>query len=272
VRGRDGHEEGQVGPIPDRIDLAPETAITAVDDRPPLTEHQHRTIARWVYGGAGIGIVLGYVMTGLFVAVLGWSVLTFLIVWNLSTFPCICALIGLNICPALPRDRAWRWKPPGRPRIHTQTLMILIAYVALLCGMGVSAGRLGTARQYHSKSIGYASLATAYRKTWQTFETGASQNLRAAALLRSGKIPETLHPSQKEYLRSLDGAATPEDRKSRYESIAETGEWSGKWDERNAVVYRRLTEYYEALAAKYDRASRRPLRPVAPDPPMPPTQ
>ena len=42
--------------------------------------------------------------------------------------------------------------------------------------------------------------------------------------------------------------------------------------EQNVVVYRRLVEYNEKLAVKYDRARRKPWLPVEPDFPMPPTQ
>ena len=98
------------------------------------------------------------------------------------------------------------------------------------------------------------------------------RRLENAARLRGGKIPESLLPAQRDFLRSLDLTATPEYRKERYELIAKGEERVGKLEERNAVVFKGLTEYHDQLAAKYYAASRRPWLPVEPDPPMPPTQ
>ena len=42
------------------------------------------------------------------------------------------------------------------------------------------------------------------------------------------------------------------------------------FQERNAIVYQGLADYHGQLAAKYEKARRRPWLPVEPDPPMPP--
>jgi hypothetical protein len=60
------------------------------------------------------------------------------------------------------------------------------------------------------------------------------------------KIPDSLFPDRKDFLRSLD--LDP------------------------VVVLRGLVEHHEQLAAKFGRARWRPWPAVEPDPPWPPTQ
>lgn len=245
----------------------PVAVVTSVVHSPDETEWRSRIRARWVYGGFGIGLVLGFVVTAVHVALSGWRILPFQLVLNLIWCPYLCALIGYNRCP-VPRDGSGK-----RLRLHTRFLMVLIAYVALLFGMGVTTGRLGTtALRYYNKYSSSESMAKVFREQARKSELEARQKLGSAAQLRSGKIPESLLQIQKDFLRSLDRTATPEYRKLRYGMIADGEERVGKLQERNAMVYRGLTEYHEELAAKYDRAQRRPWLPVAPDPPMPPTQ
>jgi len=232
-------------------------------------ERYHQIRSRWILGGIGIGIVAGFVITALNVAWSGWHILPENLIWNLIWAPYLGAAMANGLCPA-PRFQVWSLK---HLRFRTRTLMILIAYLALLFGLGVLTGRIGSvSRVYHQKFVNSQYLAYVYRDVFQKLATDSKQRLESAAVLRTDKVSETLTQEQKDFLRSLDQKATPEYRKYRYGLIEESEESQGRMQEHNAVVVRGLAEYYEALAAKYDRARWRPWLPVEPDPPMPPTQ
>jgi hypothetical protein len=148
-------------------------------------------------------------------------------------------------------------------------LMILIAYVALLFGMGVSTAPIGeAARNYEQKYRFSLDMIRVFREAAAKSSAEARQKLAAAAELRSGRIPDDLAPPQKALLRSIDPKATPELRKERYERIATAEEYGAKGPELSAAWFRKMVVYYEGLAAKYDRARRRPWLLVEPDPPL----
>jgi hypothetical protein len=260
--------------ILDSVEMPVETDAvglpTAVVDVPnEAKEVRKRT--RWAYFGFGLGIVVGFVVTAVHVVIVGYHILPALLVWNLIWAP----YLGLILGTKLGRKRRagpWKWR---RPQLRTQTLMVVVAYVALLFGMGVSTQRLGnSARLYYQKYVTADSMAHLFREQGKKSEAEASQKRDAVDQLRAGKNPDSLHPIQKDFLRSLelDPKVTPEYRKYRRGLITDGEERTGTMQERNAVVYRGLVEYNEQLAAKYNRARWRPWLPVEPDPPMPPTQ
>jgi hypothetical protein len=230
-----------------------------------------RSQSRWAYGGFGLGIVLGFVVTAVQVAWSGYHLLPFWIVWNLIWVP----YMGLILGNGLGRPRGavrWKWK---RPQLRTRTLMVVVAYVALLFGMGASTSRLGnSARQSHQKFVTADSMAKIFQIQGVKSEAEARLWRKAVEQLRAGKIPDSLHPDQVHFLRSLDldPKVTPEFREYRRGLIMDYEEQKLTMQERNAVVFRGLVEYNRQLAAKYDRARWRPWLPVEPDPPMPPTR
>jgi hypothetical protein len=261
-----GAGTGEAAPPP-RIPVVPAGRDEEVA---PEEEERHRRLrARWVGGGFVIGVAVALILGAVQVALAGWHVVPYMLIWHLVWCPYLGAVIGYNRCPA-PRVRLWSWRSL---RVRTRTLMYAIAYVALLCGVGTTLGPLGTrARQYHAKSVSSASLAKIFREQVQKSAADSRFRLGNAAALREGKIPEGLLPIQKDFLRSLDQTATPDYRKYRYGLIMEGEERLGKMQERNVVVFEGLADYHEQLSEKYDRAQWRPWRPVAPDPPPPPNQ
>ena len=99
----------------------------------------------------------------------------------------------------------------------------------------------------------------------------APMRLRNAEYLRRGEIPDDIVQSQKDFLKSLDTdkKITPDYRKYRYELIADGEERLGHIAENNVKELTALVDYYWKLAAKYEKAQKKPWLPVAPDPPKP---
>jgi hypothetical protein len=228
---------------------------------------QRRQIrARWFGAGFAIGIGIAFAMTAVQLAWNGWHILPFQLVSNLIWIPFVSALISYSRCP-VPRARARSWR---HLRLRTRTLMFVIAYIALLFGMGVSTAPLGAAaRRYHQKYVTSLWMVATFRDQARKSGVEARQRQENLATLRLGKIPEGLLQSQKDFLRSLDQTATPEYRAYRYGLIADGEEFHGTRQARNEVGIQGLSAYFERLAAKYDRARWRPWIPVADDPPIP---
>ena len=228
----------------------------------------NRRRARWMWWGFGIGLIVGFVATAIHVAISGYHILPFQFVSNLVLFPCVYSIIGLN------RYRAryvgtWRWKCP---QIRIGTLMGIIAYVALLFGMGVSSNRLGsTARQYYQKYVTAKSMAQVFGDQGRKSEAEVEKRRRNVEQFREGQIPDGLLPMQKDFLRSLDQdpKAAPEYRKYRRGPIRDGEQLQLTLQESNVIVFRKLADYHGKLAAKYDEARWRPWLPVEPDPPPP---
>lgn len=227
-----------------------------------------RTRARWGYGGFAVGVVLALAYTAWFVARWDYGILQPMIVWNLIWAPCVCSRIGLGLSRTRrPGPRSWRL-----PRLRTRTLMLAIAYVAFLFGVGDWAGKIGgPARQYHQKWAAADSSATSSRNLERFWADHARQRRANVEALRAGKIPEGLFATQRDFLRSLeaDPKRTPKERKFHRDLITDLEERLRISEEQSADLNRRLAEYHDGLAAKYDRARWRPWLPVEPDPPAP---
>jgi hypothetical protein len=211
------------------------------------------------------------VVTAVHVKLVGYQILPDEFVLNLIWMPFLGLILGATLSGGR-QARPWKWK---RVQLRTQTLMIVVAYVALLFGTGISTQRLGNlARQYYQKSVTADFMAKTFRVQGKKSEAEARQKRQAVELLHAGKIPESLFPIQKDFLRSLDTdpKVSPEYRKYRRDLITEGEERAGTMQERNVVVFRGPVEYNEQLSAKYDLARWRPWLPVEPDLPMPPTQ
>jgi hypothetical protein len=232
-------------------------------------EAHRRVRARWAHGGFGFGILAGNVHGLIAFAFLGWRAFPASVVVGLVYWPLFLALLAYSRAP-VPRDGKSPWR---RLRFGTRTLMLLVAYIALLCALAVLTAPIGHNGQvYHAKSASSEAMVELFGEIATKAETGGPTRLRSAEELRAGRIPPGITQAQKNFLRSLNTTATPEYRKERYELIAAGEERLGRLDQHNAVIMRGLTEYHQQLAAKYRAAARRPWRPVEPDPPMPPTQ
>jgi hypothetical protein len=254
-------------------DPSPDGSVPGTAGPPDDVERGRRARGRWILGGFCAGIVLAYVVTAVRVAWQGWRILPYMLISDLIWAPIIGAQMGIGFGYWRHPDprkgrRFWR-----RPRFRMLTMMILIAYIALLFGMGVSTAPIGeAARNYEQRYLLSAGVMEVYRGAAAKYSAQVRQKLAAAAELRSGRIPDDLAPSQKAFLRSLDPRTTPELRKERYEQIATVEERGGKGLEPIVAHFRKFTAYHEALADKYDRARRRPWLPVEPDPPLTPAQ
>jgi hypothetical protein len=254
-----------VDTIDDRIEVSESSIVAPAPDN---VDERKRTRRR--YFGFVFGIVLGFMLTALQVKIQGYGILPGLLIWDLICFPCICLHMAHNL--GKPRGaRRWTWK---LPQLRTRTLMVLVAYVALLLGMWVSTERLGSqARDYYQRCMSARVLADTFRVQGHKAEEQASLKRKSVEVLRSGRVPDSLDPAQKEFLRSLDADSTltPKYREYRRGFITPIEELMRNIAERNAVVFRGLVDYNEKLAAKYERARWQPWLPVEPDPPMPPT-
>lgn len=212
--------------------------------------------------------MLALAITAAQVASRGFDVLQELLIWNLIWAPYLGAFLGLGLSRTRrPGPRTWR-----RPQLRTHTLMVVVAYVAFLFGMGAWAGKLSRpARQYHQKWATADSLSKTYRELGQKAEDDAALRRSNVGGLHAGKIPEGLLLGQRDFLRSLeeDSKVTPDHRKLRRDLITDGEEKSMIRQEQNADLFGRLAAYHDGLAAKYDRARWRPWLPVEPDPPVP---
>ena len=223
-----------------------------------------RTRARWAYGGFAAGLAVGGLVSAVQLAREGWGILPIKPVHHLLWAPYLGLVIGHNLCPA----RRPGWPSWRNVRLRTRTLMVWVAYVALLFGLGVSTQRIGaSARVYSGKFVTASQLAEVYRTQAEKSERDSKTRLSAAATLCDGGIPDSLTPGQKAFLRELDKSDDPEYRRVRRGLIAETEDSLGRQQERTAEVLRTLARHQQALADKYDRARRRPWLPVTPDPP-----
>ncbi len=212
---------------------------------------------------------MGFATTAVEVALSGFQVFSFLLVVNLLLFPIVWSWSGLRMS----RNKRTTPGPWKRPQLQIRTLMLVVAYVAFLFGLGLSAERLSdSARQYTQKSMTFDSVADSYRKIGRDSGVEARQMRGTVEQLRLGKIPDGLLPGVAEFLRSLDvdPKATPESRKYHRDLITEGIERTRTLYERNAIVWGDLAGYHRRLAAKYDKARWRPWLPVEPDPPSPP--
>jgi hypothetical protein len=230
-----------------------------------------RTGIRWFLGGFGLGIALDFIVTAAQVVTSEYTLrdVPQLLVWNLWWASYVGASSGLIGLIRSRHPGPWIWR---RPQFRTRTLMVVVAYLAFLFSAVVSSHRLSIgAMRYSQKAIASAGMAKVFRDFRLKPEADAKLKRENVAQLQAGKIPEGLHPGQVDFLRSLDldPKVTPEFRKYRRGLIQEGEEQAGVRQKQAMAFLRRLVDYHEQLATKYDRARWRPWLPVEPDPPMP---
>ena len=199
----------------------------------------------------------------------GWQGIGFVLPLNLLMFPFIGFVVGLKLRRAAGEPR-WSWR---HLRFNLRTLMMLIAYVALWLGLSMTAWRIGRAAfRYELRKSESAQLADGLKNVILPRLQGEVRvRLRNAEELREGNIAAELQPGQKAFLKSLDTdpKVKPEDRKYRYQVMADGEKSYGRDREKSAQDVTAKIDYYQKLAAKYDEARHKPWRPVEPDPPIP---
>jgi hypothetical protein len=240
-----------------------------VDERDEARRIRART--RWFLGGLAVGVALGFAVTAVQVASKDYVLLDAprLLVLNLISAPYLGVITGLF---GLIRTRRRGPRVWNLPQFRIRTLMVVVAYLALLFVGGISSHRLSMITlQYHLKANSSANLSNIYRELGLQSEADAKLRRENVAGLRAGEIPVGLMPTQLEFLRSLEGDAkvTPPYRQYRRDLITDGEEKHETRQEHNAAYLLRLGEYFENLAAKYDQARLRPWLPVEPDPPVP---
>jgi hypothetical protein len=242
---------------------APADPVTNCDSQDEDRRRKHIR-AGWVYGGIWIGIVAGFAVTASHVALAGFQILPVHLIFHLIWCSCLGGILGYNLCP-VPRADVLSWDDL---RFGTRALMVLVAYVGLLFGAGISSSRMaGPAHLYSGKYLLARQMAKAHRELARKAEAGAKQRLADAAELCAGRIPDRPIPGLEDFVRSLDQTVAADARKAVYDQFVKSEELAAQ---RLINLYRRRAEYFEALALKYDRARRRPWVPVAPDPTEPP--
>jgi hypothetical protein len=231
-------------------------------------EKRRRRRRRFVAAGFGIGLVIGVVSTLVDLAWRGWFILPEQLVLNLVLFPYFGTLLGFNLS-RVPGEPKWSWR---FFRFNMRTMMVVVAYVALLFGLGVESGRIGrSAKQYHQQYVNAKEMVNVFGGVLRKEQAQAPIRLRSAERLRNGEIPAEIMQGQKDFLKSLDTdpKVTPEYRKYRYGLIADGEELLGRQSETNIGGYTTLVDYFSKLAAKYKQAQQKPWLPVEPDPPRP---
>ena len=199
----------------------------------------------------------------------GYYHLTTSLICTLSIWaPFLGVVIGRALSRTRPEKRR-KWRPP-QLRVHT--LLVIVAYVALLFGVGVSTFRTGvTAMRYLQKSINSAEMARIYREQGRKCDTEAKLKRTNIADLRAGKVPVGLLLTQRKFLQSLedDPKVTPDHRAYRRGLITEGEERDRIRHEHNVVVLERVAEHFERLVTKYEWHRWHPWLPIEPDQPVP---
>jgi hypothetical protein len=204
----------------------------SVEPLPPdEAEACRRRTRRSIGIGFGVGIALALAGAALDFIWRGWPFLGWTLIFGLVAYPFMGMCLGYNLSlrPGDPKPTV------GNLQFRTQGLMILVAYVALLFGLGTQATRYGMlASQYQQKALIARSVVDALQ----------------------------LHAE-------LEGKSTEAYKRDRYGRSADGEDFQARLATQYLARRQRLVEYHTRLAAKYARAARRPWVPVAPDPPPP---
>jgi hypothetical protein len=225
-----------------------------------------RRISRHVWAGFGIGIVAALGVTSLEVACHGWSYLLMLIPAML-VYPWLGASAGFSfgLRPGDPRPSSIR-----RLRVSLRTLMILVAYIALLFGLGTQAVHLGgVARERQALSRNAQAIGDLFRSQSEKYLADMRRRMKNVDELRDGRIPEELQDSDRAFLKSLDTSASSEFKKHRYSLMADLEEHQAKMAEEMFRTNDRAANDQKIRADKYRKAAQEPWTPVEPDPVIP---
>ena len=174
-------------------------------------------IRRFAWTGFGTGVGIGLLATALDFIWRGWPSVGASFVISQLLYPYMGIGLGFNL-GLRPGDA----KPSIRNfRFRMRTLMILVAYFGILFGLGTVLSRYsGLAWQYHVKAVGDRAMADVYQTQIEKARADL-ERAENATELRAGRIPDGLLPSQKDFLKGLEGNATEEYKKYRYGIIAD---------------------------------------------------
>jgi hypothetical protein len=232
----------------------------------PLTarerQERSRRLSTFVWAGFGMGIVTALAATSLEVAFRGWTALDFLIP-ALLIYPWLGAWAGFlfGLRPGDP-------KPSIRPlRVSLRTSMILVAYIALLLGLGMQAVHIsGAARERRALSLNAQSLSDMFISKSEKCLVDMGRRMKNAEELRRGRIPEELDEVHRAFLKSFDKTASDEFKKHRYSLMADSEEQQAKVAEEMFRTNDRAANDQKTRADKYRKAAQEPWAPVEPDP------
>jgi hypothetical protein len=157
-----------------------------------------------VWAGFGIGIVAALGVTSLEVACHGWSYLLMLIPAML-VYPWLGASAGFSfgLRPGDPRPSSIR-----RLRVSLRTLMILVAYIALLFGLGTQAVHLGgVARERQALSRNAQAIGDLFRSQSEKYLADMRRRMKNADELRDGRIPEELQDSDRAFFTNRQSSS-----------------------------------------------------------------
>ncbi len=216
---------------------------------------------RWI----GVGIAGALLATALEFPWRGWPFLASTFVTGLLFYPYIGMILGHNFS-LRPGDP----KPSIRNfRFRMQTLMILVTYLGIVCGLGTVASRYSAAaRQFQAKALNSQTMVDVF----QTVLERARADLKRAENakeLRAGRIPDGLLPAQQAFLKGLEGNATEQYKQYRYGIMADGEDRLAQLAAQNLSECTPVLEWHRKLAEKYTKAAQKPWVPVEPDPPMP---
>ena len=142
-------------------------------------ERRHRRRRRFVATGFAIGLVLSLIATSIDLAWRGWLILPSELVLNLLLFPYFGVLIGFNLS-RVTGEPNWSWR---FMRFNMRTMMVLVAYLALLFGLGVETGRIGwSAQRYHQQYVTAKEMVKVFGGSLRNAEAQAPVRLRNAEL------------------------------------------------------------------------------------------
>ncbi len=235
--------------------------------------------------GFGIGIICAAIETVVFCAIWGLQYLGA----SLSIFillPIAFSITGFRYVRACPRVR-----PRLTIRLSTGDMMIAVAYIALLLGIGLTVVPIGR------RALDYKYQESLAQFRTETFLSSADQaadeakdTARIVTELRARRIPEGLPAHLQESLQKLESPASRskndfppnapaglepslrklfDRREEVYKRVLSVYEPILQSKIEQATYYLRMFEYYESMVVKYRVAKQNPWVPVAPDPPAP---
>jgi hypothetical protein len=239
-------------------------------DRFNRTATRMPDLQRGRFGVAGftMGLVYGLVATALQLLPGCWWILPQTLVFNMLLFSLTGFVVGCRV-GRVPGERRWSWR---FVRFRMRSMMLLIAYLAVLLGLGIVTARIGLrAQRYLQQYVQAREMASALGGQLTKSQAEVLVRFRNAGRLREGAIPTDIMKSQQAFLKSLDTdlKVKPEYRKYRYNLIADGEDYLGRQAETAVKSLTASVNYFSQLAAKYEKAMHKPWLPVEPDPPRP---
>jgi hypothetical protein len=220
---------------------------------------------RFMSTGFGVGIAVALLATPLEFTWRGWPFVFASLTGGMLLYPYFGMFIGYNVSlrPGGP-------KPSIRIfRFRVGTLMILVAYVAVLCGVGTLASRYSRlAAQYRAKALYASTVVDVFEGLLTTAQADVKRS-EDAKELRTGRIPDGIEPGQKAFLTGLDGKSAEQYKEYRYGLFADGEDLQPKLSADIVSDVTRRIEICRRIIEKFTKDEQQPWVAVEPDPPMP---